>query len=146
MSYCTVSDIQSLFPNYTFSAISIVTTTAITNTHIPITDALIDARLRKYYTVPITDDTDLVLMKSISMYITAGKVARLLYETTTQPNENAPAWAKFDIGEKTLADIVAGEVDLVTGRADSIFSRVEEIYEEQDQVEKDPIVTLDREF
>jgi phage gp36-like protein len=147
MAYSTLSDIQSLFGSITFNSTSKVTDTDITNIHIPSADAMIDGRLRKTYSVPITNSDDLPLLKTISMNIAAGAIARIVYETTTQPNENAPAWAKFSIGEKLLNMIVKGEITLATGRSDTIYSRMEELYEEQDQdTDLAPLVTIDKEF
>lgn len=146
MAYCTVSDVQKFFGSITFDNITKVTDTDITNVYIPASDAIIDGKLRKYYTVPITNATDLALLKVISMNMTAGTVARILYETTTQPNKNAPAWARFNIGEKLLGQIVDGELKLVTGRGKVIYSRMEELYDEQDQDDREPIVTIDKEF
>ena len=147
MAYCTVSDVQSLFGSITFDATTKVTDVQITNTHIPAADAVIDGRLRKYYAVPITDSTDLALLKFISMNLTAGIVARILYETTTQPNENAPAWRRFEnIGERLLSQIEANELKLATSRNEYIYSRVEDDYDKETQEDLVPIVTIDKEF
>ena len=146
MAYCTVSDVQVLIKSLTFDGTTKVTDTEITNNHIPAADAIIDGKLRKYYAVPITNSDDLTLLKTISANITAGMVARILYETTTQPNENVPAWRKFDIGERFLDQIVSGKIKLAAARSEAGYSRVEGLYEEQDQDELEPLVTLGKEF
>lgn len=146
MAYCTVSDVQKLFGSITFDATTKVTDSDITNIHIPAADALIDAKLRKFYTVPITNESDLALLRVISMNLTAGMVARILYETTTQPNENVPAWERFKIGDNLLDEIVRGERVLATARAETGYSRVEELYQEQNQSNLKPVVTMGKEF
>lgn len=147
MAYCTVTDVQTLIKSLVFGAGTKVTDTEITSYHIPMADAIIDGKLRKCYSVPISNTDDLKLLKPISMHLTAGIVARILYETTTQPNENAPAWRKFeDIGERLLNQIIAGEITLVTGRTEMLYSRVEDLYEEQDQDELEPLITMGKEF
>lgn len=146
MAYCAVADVQSIFKSMTFATDTKVTTTEITNTHIPQADSIIDSHLRKVYSVPLTDATDLVLLKHISMNLTAGIVGEILFETTNNPNENNPARDRFERGMALLNQIISGEVTLVTSKSDVIYSRVEDLYEEQDQDELEPIVTISKEF
>lgn len=146
MAYCTVTDVQKLIKSITFGTTTKVTAAEITNDHIPAADAIMDSHLRQCYSVPITNATDLVLLKWISALLTAGIVAHILYETSTQPNENTPAKAMENRAMALLAQIKENEISLVTSRSEIAYSRVEKLYEEQDQGEREPIVTLDKEF
>jgi phage gp36-like protein len=147
MAYCTVTDVQTLIKSLTFSASTKVTESEITAYHIPAADAIIDGRLRKHYTVPITNTTDLVLLKRISAQLAAGIVAAILYETATQPNEVNPAKRNYDYALRLLDMIEKNEITLVTARGEVAWARLEEIYEEQDQSDDlAPMVTIEKEF
>jgi hypothetical protein len=148
MPYCTVSDVQKLFGNITFSASTPVTDTDITNVHIPKADATMDARLRRVYTVPITAPGDLELLRLVSMSLTAGMVAEVLYETSSQPNDQASARRHREWGERMLDQIMSGELTLATQRGAVADAGVFEDYEAVPETGRSvkPLVRMSGEF
>lgn len=118
MAYSTYSDVQKLFTGITFSASTPVTTTEITSIIVEV-DAMIDARLRARYTVPITDTDDLPALRYISARFAAQEVWDILYsETMAGANPNAPQEGASRLWERRaealLSKIESGEVPLDT--------------------------------
>ena len=147
MAYCVVGDVQTLFAHLTFGASTPVTTTHITDTHIPATDALIDATLRPYYTVPITAAGDLALLRSISMRFTAQTVADILFRQLAAGGEapNVPedgATGKWGRTARVDLDAIAtGKLALVSGRTATANSG---IYSQYDAVTTPSVKPLNR--
>jgi hypothetical protein len=77
MAYSTVADIISEFKNQTFDLTSQVTSTEVTE-YIVQTDAWINAELGQIYVTPITDSTDLSIVKRISIWMTKHRVQEIL--------------------------------------------------------------------
>lgn len=136
MAYCTVADVQKLFANIVFGESTPVTAADIETVHIPTADALIDARLRRFVSAPVTAPGDLELLRLISMSLAAGSVAEVLYETSAQPNEQPGARRHRERGESLLAQIEAGTLRLESDRRDpfemGLFA--------------EPLISLGREF
>lgn len=136
MAYCTVADVQKLFANIVFGGNTPVTTTDIETVHIPTADALIDARLRRFISLPVTSSADRELLRLISMNLAAGSIAEVLYETSAQPNDQPGARRHRERGETLLAQIERGTLRLESDRRDpfemGVFS--------------EPLISLEREF
>lgn len=64
MPYATVSDVSAYYLNKSFTSNTLVTDTEILSM-IDQYSAIIDARLSKNFTVPITDSTDLKILKML---------------------------------------------------------------------------------
>lgn len=78
MAYCTISDVQKLIKWFTFSATSKVTSTEVTDYYIPEADTIIDSKLERVYTVPITDSDDIEILTYISCRIVACEIAHVI--------------------------------------------------------------------
>ena len=144
MAYSTVADVQKLFANITFDGTTPVTDADITNVHIPNADAYIDARLRRFYETPITASGDLGLLRLISMNLAAGFVAEVLYETSSQPNDQASARRHRETAERLLDGVLRGDLTLETARrpiADAgVLADYEPLSDEERRIE--PLVRL----
>jgi hypothetical protein len=78
MSYCGLEDIQRLLKWFTFSASSKITSSEVTSYFIPEADKIIDSKLQRVYTVPITDSDDIEIIKFISCRIVACEISHVL--------------------------------------------------------------------
>lgn len=78
MAYCGLEDVQKLLKWFTFSTSSKVTSAEVTGYYIPEADQTIDAKLQRIYTVPITDVSDIEILKFISCRIVACEIAHVL--------------------------------------------------------------------
>lgn len=145
MPYCAVADVQKLFANIVFGETTPVTSDDIETVHIPAADALIDARLRRFASVPVTAAGDLELMRLISMSLAAGTVAEILYETSAQPNEQPGARRHRERGERLLAEIESGALTLESDRRSLFDAGVYESYEASVEDVK-PLVRMERDF
>ena len=93
MAYTTVDEVKSLFRRLKIEAdtgdekTNTVVTTEEVDEFISEADAMIDARLRKCYSVvPITDTEDLKIMSAISKYIVADVIQNIAHLTTNPTN------------------------------------------------------------
>jgi len=147
MAYCTADDVQVLIKNITFGTDTTVTTDELTNYHIPAADAYIDSRLRKFYTVPITNTDDLKLIKFISMTLAAAHALGVMFDTTTQERgATNPAERRLQQALNLLDQIEQGVITLKTTRNETLWSFGQTIYDATDQTKIEPQVTLDKEF
>jgi hypothetical protein len=78
MSYCGLEDVQKLLKWFTFSSSSKVTSSEVTSYFIPEADNIIDSKLQRVYTVPITNSDDIEILKYISCRIVACEIAHVL--------------------------------------------------------------------
>ena len=78
MAYCELEDVQKLLKWFTFGAFSKVTSSEVTSYFIPEADKIIDSKLQRVYTVPITDSDDIEILKYISCRIVACEIAHVL--------------------------------------------------------------------
>ena len=122
MAYSTTTDIQRLFRNYTFDGSSNPTDSEVANPHISQADAYIDSRLRRRYTVPITDSDDIEVLQYVSERLAAQTIYDAMFSAGTQsrnPNDATEgASGHFRAaGMARLKEIEDGEIQLVTGRA-----------------------------
>jgi hypothetical protein len=145
MAYCSVEDVQKLFANIVFGETTPVTTEDIETVHIPTADAVIDARLRRFTDVPVTSAGDLELMRLISMSLAAGTVAEILYETSSQPNDQPGSRRHRERGERLLAQIEAGTLTLDSARRSAFDAGVYASYAASVEDVK-PLVRLERDF
>ena len=134
MAYSITSDIQALFAGkITFEGHSTLSSTDLTNLHIPAADAIIDGRLRDLYTVPITDSDDLKLLKNISRYLTADMVHGILYSEdrdSANPNDAVRTWnTSWGRAAMKQLDMIADRtIKLVSARASEFRGGIFENY------------------
>lgn len=113
MAYCTYANVASEFKNTTFSATSPVTDTEVTDI-ITQTDAEIDARLSTVYQTPITGASSIILLKTISIYISAARVSKIIEIKTGESDKDQPRRVEERLAaEKMLQDIIKGVLPLV---------------------------------
>ena len=146
MAYCSAADVQALIKSITFGTDSPVTLDELEMYHIPAADAYIDARLRKYYSVPITDEEDLKLIKHISMNLAAAHALGVMLDTTEGKESDNPAVKRLKWALQMLDEIESGRLTLKTRRNEMAWSFGQTIYEERGQDKIEPQVTLDKEF
>lgn len=89
MAYSTVAQIESEFKNVDFNANSAVTDTEVGDI-ISQTDAEIDARLGVKYIVPITGAVSLLILRTISTYITCARVSKIIEVKTGESDKDQP--------------------------------------------------------
>ena len=77
MNYCTVSDIQNYFQNTEFTANSQITATKVSSL-IEMRSNYIDSVLTRKYELPLSKESDLVIVKSICTKLVAGDLDEML--------------------------------------------------------------------
>lgn len=96
MAYCTISDVQRLMKWFTFSSTSKITSDEITNYFIPEADTIIDSKLARVYTVPITDADDIEIIKYISCRIVACEASHVLVlQASGEISEIVKRWCEL---------------------------------------------------
>lgn len=81
MAYCQQEDVQAEFKSLALKSTASVTPDTI-DRFIAESDAEIDARLSGVYAVPITGTSSLIIMRTISIWLTAGRVRDILHIKT----------------------------------------------------------------
>lgn len=113
MAYCLNTDVQAEFKNLNYVSSGGITSGEV-DTWIGETDAYINARISLKYSTPITNATDLLIMKTISVWLTADRVKKRLTTLTgvkgEQSSEPEEGWAVA--AEKRLEAIVTGMLPL----------------------------------
>lgn len=147
MAYCVAADVQTYFPHITFGSGTPVTTSHITDTHIPAADALINGALRRRYAVPITDASDLALLKSISMRLTAQAVADILFRQIGAGEQaNVPedaALGKWGRSARLDLDAISeGKLGLATSPTSSVPDAG--VFDDYDAVDTREVKPLNR--
>lgn len=119
--YCTVDNIRSMMKSITISDVTKITTTEV-ETWITNTSALIDSKVIRQYSLPVTDSGMLAVLKSVCEMLVAARIVRVLYAGSMK---NVPAvareWKKeaMDI----LNEIAEGKVNAdATGATDIVFT------------------------
>jgi len=84
MAYTTVAKVQALFRDLEVEATDTVVTIPELNEFIARADALIDGKLAKFYTVPITGVESLLVVEEISTLLAAHRVKGILELTEQQ--------------------------------------------------------------
>jgi len=77
MNYCTVSDIQNYFQNTEFTDNSQITATKVSSL-IEMRSNYIDSVLTRKYELPLSKESDLVIVKSICTKLVAGDLDEML--------------------------------------------------------------------
>lgn len=117
MAYCALEDVQKLIKWFTFSTTSKITSTEITSEWIPEADTVIDSKLRRVYTVPITDADDIEILKYVSCRIVACEVAHVLVlQASGEISEIVTRWceqAKERLNEILTLDVLLPNSDLL---------------------------------
>lgn len=109
MAYCVLADVQKLLKWVTFNSTSKVTSDEITNYYIPEADTVIDSKLQRVYTVPITDSDDIEILKYISCRIVACEVAHVLVlQASGEISDIVTRWC--DQAKERLNDILTQDV------------------------------------
>lgn len=109
MAYCVLADVQKLLKWFTFTSTSKVTSDEITNYYIPEADTVIDSKLQRVYTVPITDSDDIEILKYISCRIVACEVAHVLVlQASGEISDIVTRWC--DQAKERLNDILTQDV------------------------------------
>lgn len=110
MAYSTKDQVQSEFKNVSFDANTAVTDTEVTDL-ITQTDAEIDARLSVRYVTPITGNVSLLLLRTISIFITAARVSKIIEVKTGESDRDYPRRVEErNNALKMLQDIVDGKM------------------------------------
>lgn len=110
MAYSTTTQIQSEFKDITFSSTSAVTDTEVADI-ISMTDAEIDGRLGVRYTVPITGTSSLLICRTISTFITAARVSKIIEVKTGESDRDMPRRIEErNNALKMIEDIVSGKM------------------------------------
>ena len=78
MAYCTIDDVQKMLKWFEFSATSKITTTEVNTLWIPEADETIDSKLQRVYETPITNSSDIEILKYISCRMVACEIAHVL--------------------------------------------------------------------
>lgn len=121
MSYCTVADVEAYFLNKKFSADddNWLTSTEV-DTYIAQEAALIDAYIKKRYSLPIADATDLLILKIINEKLVAGTIDDIFREKTEENEYDRKRSLRKDAMD-LLEKIVKGEIILDGTSKDSVI-------------------------
>lgn len=112
MAYSTQAQIQGEFKDVTFTASTAVTDTEVAEL-ISQTDAEIDARLSVRYVVPVTGPTSLLLLRTISIYITAARVSKIIEVKTGESDRDQPRRVEErNTALRMLQEIIDGKIIL----------------------------------
>jgi len=87
MAYCSASNVTNEFKSITFDSNTPVTSSDIAE-FIAQIDAYIDGKLYFRYTTPITGANSLLILKSISTYLVASRVSKILELKTGETDKN----------------------------------------------------------
>lgn len=143
MAYSTTNQIQSEFKDITFSATSSVTDTEVTEI-ISMTDAEIDARLGVKYEVPITGTSALLICRTISTYISAARISKIVEVKTGEADKDMPRRIEErNAALKMIEDIVAGKMLLSDATSRSTRGGVRS-YNYDNDIEAEIDVTKDQ--
>ena len=117
--YCTVSDVENYFLNKEFKSGGYLVNQEV-QAFIAQETAVIDAVLKTRYSLPITDQDDLLILKMINEKLVAGTLDEILREKDSE--------GKFDRGrnlrkegQNWLDKILKGEIILDTTEKDSVI-------------------------
>ena len=112
MAYCQTEDVQAEFKSLPLKSTAVFNTNKVER-FIAESDAEIDARLSGVYETPITGDVALIIIRTISIWLTAGRLRDILQikdgEDADRKDEGVDYTAK---AHKMLADIISQDISL----------------------------------
>lgn len=112
MSYSTVDDVIAEFKGISFTIDDPVTDTTVED-FIEQADAYIDANINSRYVVPVTGTTSLIILKTISVWLVADRISRILQvKTKTEETQTAEKSLK-QMADDLLKQISNGILDLI---------------------------------
>ena len=112
MAYSTQANIEGEFKDIAFSTDTAVKASEIPNL-IAETDAEIDARLSVRYVTPITGSISLILMRTISTFITSARISKIIEVKTGEADKDQPRrYEERNNAIKMINDIVEGKMVL----------------------------------
>lgn len=113
MAYCTKDQVADEFNGSVSFGVTTSPTATTVDRWIAEADVLIDAKVGLRYDTPITDPTDLILIRMISVLLVSARVRKRLNRTGPD-NENAKVKVSDSMSEanKMLNDIVKGLTNL----------------------------------
>lgn len=112
MAYCTSAQVAEEFNGVSFGASTNPTSTTV-DRWIAEADQLIDSKVGLRYTVPITNASDLILIRQISIMLVAARVRRRLNRTGPDgETAKVKVTDTHDQAMKMLDQIVKGLMDL----------------------------------
>lgn len=125
MAYCTTSDVQTMLDPVVFKigqtdadgSVDEPNNTTIGTILIPAADQIIDGQLRDLYAVPITNATDLQLVRFISMRFAAAMCGDYLFGGRADPDVNTVLLSRQETAQRHLDMIRNGTVKLLTTRS-----------------------------
>lgn len=138
MSYCTTTDVQTLLDAVGFKigqtdadgSVDEPTNATISTILIPAADQEIDASLRGLYAVPITNSTDILLLRFDAMRLVAGMCAGYLFGGRMDPDVNTVLLNRQEAARKHLELLQDGKLRLLTVRADLVDIGVHGLFEQ----------------
>lgn len=119
MAYCTTQDIESYFLGTNFRCGDYLTNGKAYG-FIAADSALIDASLRVHYSLPITNTSDLILLKTINEMLTVGTIDDIFQSRDAKGNVVRGRDLR-KTGLAMLEDIKNGKMLLSTSQKDSII-------------------------
>ena len=139
MAYCTTTDVQTILGPVGFTigqtdadgTVDEPNSTTISTILIPAADGIIDGKLRGLYPVPITNSTDLPLLKLTSMQLAASMCAEYLFGDRADPDVNTVLLTHRDRALERLTMIADGTMKLLTGRASFVDDGIYGLFEEE---------------
>lgn len=114
MTYCTYSDVANEFKSLSFSSGTIGSDEV--SGFISQEEAIINGRLKKLYTTPITASDDLLIVKCISIWKTAQRVGDILKVQSGSSKIKQETKSLGDKAEELLKSIINQDI-LLTGSA-----------------------------
>jgi hypothetical protein len=146
MAYSTVDQVQTWLAHVSFDEEFYPTRTQITNDLITASDAEIDSKLSDGWSTPITNATDIILLRDISVRLTCGRIARILYGERGDADGNSVLWRLLDEGNEMLDDLISGARKLQTTRAAFVGLGVYSVFAQDTPITIVSQVTPDKEF
>ena len=125
MSYCTTSDVQTLLAPVNFTigqtdadgSVDEPNNTTINSILIPAADGMIDSQLRGLYAVPISNSTDVQVLRFIAMQFVAARCAEYLMGGRADPEANTVLLEHRTRAQAELDMITSGRQKLLTARS-----------------------------
>lgn len=134
MSYCESQDVVDEFKG--LDVVNGVITTTKIDEWIAQTDAYIDARLIKLYSVPITNVADLLVIKTISIGFVAQRISRILEtKTITQQGDQYIPKDLIKEAKETLGLILSQDL-ILSGSSRSSVNGIVSSYTSDNDVER----------
>jgi len=111
MSYCVTDDVSSEFKSIEFNSDSPVTDDKVTE-FIAQADAFIDGKLTLKYATPITGAKSLLTIKTISIWLVADRVSKILQVKSATESTNTAEKSLRQMALDLLKDILDGKFSL----------------------------------